>query len=52
MVLSAAIETARVGSAGAGFGIIAKQMGEFSKQSSNIYKHITDSATITAISRI
>lgn len=44
MALNAAIETARVGAAGAGFGIIAKQMGEFSKQSSDIYKHITESA--------
>ena len=44
MALNASIETARVGAAGAGFGIIAKQMGEFSKQSSEIYKQITDSA--------
>ena len=44
MALNAAIETARVGAAGAGFGIIAKQMGEFSRQSSDIYKHITESA--------
>lgn len=43
MALNASIETARVGAAGAGFGIIAKQMGEFSKQSSEIYKQITDS---------
>lgn len=44
MALNASIETARVGAAGAGFGIIAKQMGEFSKQSSELYKQITDAA--------
>lgn len=40
MALNASIETARVGAAGAGFGIIAKQMGDFSKQSSALYKQI------------
>ena len=44
MALNASIETARVGAAGAGFGIIAKQMGEFSKQSAEIYKQITEDA--------
>lgn len=42
MALNASIETARVGAAGAGFGIIAKQMGDFSKQSAEIYKQITE----------
>lgn len=50
MALNASIETARVGAAGAGFGIIAKQMGEFSKKSSEIYKQITDSANKISIS--
>lgn len=44
MALNASIETARVGAAGAGFGIIAKQMGTFSKQSTEIYKKITQDA--------
>lgn len=44
MALNASIETARVGAAGAGFGIIAKQMEVFSKQSSEIYKKITEDA--------
>lgn len=44
MALNASIETARVGAAGAGFGIIAKQMGTFSKQSIEIYKKITQDA--------
>ncbi|MDE7200294.1 MAG: PocR ligand-binding domain-containing protein [Lachnospiraceae bacterium] len=44
MALNASIETARVGAAGAGFGVIAKQMGVFSKQSTVIYKKITEDA--------
>lgn len=44
MALNASIETARVGAAGAGFGIIAKQMGDFSKQSSALYKQIAQEA--------
>ena len=44
MALNASIETARVGAAGAGFGVIAKQMGAFSKQSTEIYKMITEDA--------
>jgi ligand-binding sensor protein len=44
MALNASIETARVGAAGAGFGIIAKQMGDFSKKSAEIYKQITEDA--------
>lgn len=44
MALNASIETARVGAAGAGFGVIAKQMGVFSKQSTEIYKKITEDA--------
>ncbi len=44
MALNASIETARVGAAGAGFGIIAKQMGDFSKQSSALYKQIAAEA--------
>lgn len=46
MALNASIETARVGAVGAGFGIIAKQMGAFSKQSAEIYKKITEDANI------
>lgn len=46
MALNASIETARVGAAGAGFGVIAKQMGAFSKQSTEIYKKITEDANI------
>ncbi|RKI84784.1 chemotaxis protein [bacterium 1xD42-87] len=48
MALNASIETARVGAAGAGFGIIAKQMGTFSKQSTEIYKKITQDANSIA----
>ncbi len=48
MALNASIETARVGAAGAGFGIIAKQMGAFSKQSTEIYKKITQDANSIA----
>lgn len=48
MALNASIETARVGAAGAGFGIIAKQMGAFSKQSTQIYKKITQDANSIA----
>lgn len=44
MALNASIETARVGAAGAGFGVIAKQMGVFSKQSTEIYKKIIEDA--------
>ncbi len=44
MALNASIETARVGAVGAGFGIIAKQMGDFSKLSADIYKKITEDA--------
>lgn len=48
MALNASIETARVGAVGAGFGIIAKQMGAFSKQSTEIYKKITQDANSIA----
>lgn len=48
MALNASIETARVGAAGAGFGVIAKQMGAFSKQSTDIYKKITEDANSIA----
>lgn len=48
MALNASIETARVGAAGAGFGVIAKQMGTFSKQSTEIYKKITEDANSIA----
>ncbi len=46
MALNASIETARVGAVGAGFGIIAKQMGDFSKLSADIYKKITEDANM------
>lgn len=42
--LNASIESARAGIAGAGFAVVAKQMGELATQSAGIYKDIDDSA--------
>ena len=38
--LNASIEAARAGTAGAGFAVVAKQMGELSQQSKRIYQEI------------
>ena len=38
--LNASIEAARAGTAGAGFAVVAKQMGELSQQSKTIYQEI------------
>lgn len=40
LTLNASIEAARAGEAGVGFAVVAKQMGELSKNSSEIYKGI------------
>ena len=40
LALNASIEAARAGSAGTGFAVVAKQMGELSKQSQSIYQKI------------
>lgn len=42
--LNASIESARAGIAGAGFAVVAKQMGELATQSAGIYREISDSA--------
>lgn len=42
--LNASIESARAGVAGAGFAVVAKQMGELASQSADIYREISDSA--------
>lgn len=42
--LNASIESARAGVAGAGFTIVAKQMGELTQQSAQIYKEISEAA--------
>lgn len=41
--LNASIEAARVGSAGAGFSIVAKEMGKLSTQSKDISDHVEES---------
>ena len=38
--LNASIEAARAGTSGAGFAVVAKQMGELSQQSKTIYQEI------------
>ncbi len=43
--LNASIESARAGVAGAGFAVVAKQMGELATQSAGIYKEISDAAS-------
>lgn len=42
--LNASIESARAGVAGAGFAVVARQMGELATQSAGIYKQISESA--------
>lgn len=42
--LNASIESARAGVAGAGFTIVAKQMGDLTLQSTKIYKEISEAA--------
>lgn len=44
LALNASIESARAGSAGAGFSVIAKQMGELANQSASIHQEISDAA--------
>ena len=43
--LNASIESARAGVAGAGFAVVAKQMGELATQSAGIYKEISEAAS-------
>ncbi len=40
--LNASIEASRVGQAGAGFAVVAKEIGELSKHSSRVYNEIQD----------
>ena len=42
--MNASIESARAGVAGAGFAVVAKQMGDLASQSAGIYKEISESA--------
>lgn len=42
--LNATIEAARAGTAGAGFAVVAKQLGDLSKQSAEIYGQLQDMA--------
>lgn len=44
LALNASIESSRAGAAGAGFAVVAKQMGDLSKQSSVIYQEIREEA--------
>ncbi|MBQ8326552.1 MAG: PocR ligand-binding domain-containing protein [Lachnospiraceae bacterium] len=44
LALNATIEAARAGTAGAGFAVVAKQMGELAKISTNIHNEISDAA--------
>lgn len=44
LALNASIESARAGVAGAGFAVVAKQMGELASQSAGIHKEISDAA--------
>ncbi len=45
LTLNASIEAARAGEAGVGFAVVAKQMGELSRHSSEIYKTIKTVST-------
>lgn len=44
LALNATIEAARAGTAGAGFAVVAKQMGELARVSTNIHNEISDAA--------
>lgn len=44
LALNASIESARAGVAGAGFAVVAKQMGELASQSAGIHREISDAA--------
>lgn len=48
--LNASIEAGRAGEAGVGFAVVAKQMGELSKKSSDLYKRIHKAADEIAVS--
>lgn len=48
--LNASIEAGRAGEAGVGFAVVAKQMGELSKKSSDMYKRIHKAADEIAVS--
>lgn len=45
LALNASIESARAGVAGAGFAVVAKQMGELAGQSAVIHREISEAAT-------
>ena len=44
LALNASIESARAGVAGAGFAVVAKQMGELANQSAGIHREISEAA--------
>ena len=44
LTLNASIEAARAGEVGVGFAVVAKQMGELSRHSSDIYKGIKEAS--------
>lgn len=49
LTLNASIEAARAGEVGVGFAVVAKQMGDLSRHSSDIYKNIKEaSASISS----
>lgn len=50
LALNASIESARAGVAGAGFAVVAKQMGELASVSAGIHKEISDAAKQIKIS--
>ena len=50
LTLNASIEAARAGEVGVGFSVVAKQMGELSRHSSDIYKNIKEASTTIATS--
>ncbi|MGN0515146.1 MAG: PocR ligand-binding domain-containing protein [Lachnospiraceae bacterium] len=45
LTLNASIEAARAGEVGVGFAVVAKQMGELSRHSADIYKNIKEAST-------
>lgn len=44
LALNATIEAARAGTAGAGFGVVARQMGDLSRQSAEVYSELQSMA--------